>query len=159
MMKKIIGLVCLMFAFSIITPHNKVQGEVKREENFSFSYNDIEFLLGETFSQEKYGKELEYSELSGISKTYLYDHYEISTATSSKSQEDKITSIYFLDKNIETEEGIKFYDEKNKMIEVYGEDYRKEDSFYIYQRGTTELKFLIERDKIVGIEYVYVGTL
>ncbi len=127
------------------------------EESFALKYQNQTFTLGEVFSKEKYGEELSYSEVSscafeGLDKTYRYSDFEVTTYPI--DGEEKVAVIYFLDENIETTEGLKISDSLQKMLDLYGTDYQKEDTMYQYQKGNTLLKFIVSNDTVISIEYV-----
>lgn len=130
----------------------------KQEEAFVFSYNNKDINLADEFSTEKYGEEIEYSEIAscafeGLDKTYKYDHYEITTFPD--GDKDKIFSIYFLDENVSTKEGVKISDSYDDMVQAYGTSYTQEGNVYTYIKGKTKLEFIVENDVITSIEYVY----
>ena len=92
-MKKvlILGMICLLFLVGC------GQESAKTEEKYSFSYNNMDFVLGEIFTREKFGTEAEYSEVAscafeGLDKTFKYEHYEITTYPD--GEDDRIYSIY-----------------------------------------------------------------
>ena len=104
-------------------------------------------------------KEKEYSEIEscafeGLDKEYTYDHYMI--ATYPEGEKDKVKTVYFLDEEAQTTEGVKMGDTYEKMVEVYGENYEQLDNQYTYEKGKTQLIFLIEDNVISQIEYNYV---
>lgn len=138
---------------------NKDDNNNKIQEAFVLKYDNITFELGGEFTTSKYGEELDYSEtkscaFEGLDKTYMYEHYEI--ATYPDGNKDRISSIYFLDPDITTTEGVAIADSKDKMLEVYGKNYKEDDGEYTYTKGKTQLIFLVQDDSIVSIEYVYV---
>lgn len=165
MKKKIVYFTILITLFGTILTgcsdkevkqHNNT--EKNQEQVFSLTYDHMNIELGSEFKVEKYGKENSYSEIEscafeGLDKTYTYDHYEIYTYP--ENEKDYILSIYFLDEEIETTEGIKISDTYEDMTKTYGEDFKKEDNLYTYTKGKTNLKFIIENDFITSIEYTY----
>lgn len=130
--------------------------ESKRiEAEYTLKVNNKEIKLGETFSREKCGQELQYSEVAscafdGLDKTYTYENYEIKTGL-----QDKITSIYFKDEGISTTEGIKITDSYDQMIQAYTNNFENEGNKYIYKKANTSIEFIVENDIIIGIEYIY----
>jgi len=132
--------------------------ELSDESSFVFQNNNVDIVLGSVFSRDKYGVENEYSEVAscafnGLDKTYRYLHYEITTYPI--DNQDTIASIYFLDDAVTTKEGVKITDTLDKVVEVYGEDYTKDQDKYTYKKGKTELCFIISNDVVTSIEYVY----
>lgn len=137
----------------------KVKEVKDNDANYELKYNGITFELGGEFTVDKYGKELEYSEtpscaFEGLDKTYIYDHYEV--ATYPDGDKDYILSIYFIDTDITTTEGVAIDDTKDKMTRVYGTDYEEENNIITYTKGKTQLIFMFQEDRIISIEYSYV---
>lgn len=125
--------------------------------HYNLTINGVDVTPGNPFLKDELGKENSYSEIpscafDGVDKTYTYDHYEI--IVSNVSNEDVIYSVYFLDDEVATEEGIKIADEKSKMIDIYGNDFENVGNEYIYSDGNVDLSFILENDVIVSIEYI-----
>lgn len=166
MNKKVIGIIIAIIVIAIIGAgvymltkgsSSDVQKTEKKatEEVYALKVDNKEIKLGEAFSIEKCGKELEYSEVAscafeGLDKTYTYENYEITTG-----EQDKITSIYFIDEGVSTTEGVKITDSYDKMIQVYGDNFKNEGNKYTYTKGNTTIEFMVENEVITGIEYVY----
>ena len=115
--------------------------------------------MNDEYDQEKHGEYVGYSEImscafDGLDKIYKYDHFEITTYP--QGEKDYIYSIYFLDVNAKTTEGLSISDSYQKMIEKYGNKYEKKDDEYIYRLGKTTLHFIVKDDVIESIEYLYV---
>ena len=131
-----------------------------QEDVYAFADGGKEIILGEEFSKEKLGEEEAYSEIAscafeGLDKTYTYTDYEITTFPDGKK--DRIYSIYFLDTEVATKEGVKVSDSIDDMINAYGEDYEKQGNQYTYTKGKTNLEFIIENDVITSIQYTYIA--
>ncbi len=130
----------------------------KEKDVYSFKYNDLEITPGEVFDKQQYAGYNDYVELPSCAfedtdRAYTYDHYEITTYTLNK--EERILSIYFLDTEISTTEGVSISDSINKMLDVYGNNYEKNDNLYTYKKEDTSINFIVENDIIVSIEYSY----
>ncbi len=126
---------------------------------YQFKADDKTVQLGVEFASLNMPKEKEYSEIEscafeGLDKEYTYDHYMI--ATYPEGEKDKVKTVYFLDEEAQTTEGVKMGDTYEKMVEVYGENYEQLDNQYTYEKGKTQLIFLIEDNVISQIEYNYV---
>ena len=130
----------------------------KEKDVYSFKYNDLEITPGEVFDKQQYAGYNDYVELPSCAfedtdRAYTYDHYEITTYTLNK--EERILSVYFLDTEISTTEGVSISDSVNKMLDVYGNNYEKNDNLYTYKKEDTSINFIVENDIIVSIEYSY----
>ncbi len=153
-MKKITKLLVLVFSLVILC---SCGAKVAKEDAFTFQYKDLTINLGDELDKDKLGEELNYSEtqscaFEGLDKTYTYEHFEITT--NPYKDGDKIGSIYFLDDEVTTIEGLKKGDSLAMMEEIYGKDYALENSVYTYTKGKTELQFLVQDDTIISIEYL-----
>ena len=151
-MKKvfILGIICLFFLVGC------GQETIQTEQKYSFSYNNMEFVLGDVFTREKFGTEIEYSEVAscafeGLDKTFKYEHYEITTYPD--GEDDRIYSIYLLDDTVPTKEGVKITDDVSKMTEIYGNDYTQQGESYLYSKNNTTIQFYTSNGVIIGIEY------
>ncbi len=159
-MKKTINIFIAIFIIILLTTgcgENKNK-ESKENTTYTFSYNNKNLVLGEEFKKEEIGEPLDYSEVAscafeGLDKTYTYEHFELTTFPD--GEKDKIYSIYFLDNEITTNEGIKIGDTKEDLISKYGDNYQQEDNLYAYKIDKTSLKFIIEDNSIISIEYSY----
>lgn len=128
-------------------------------ETFELSYQEIEIIPGKDFqSSALKDEELNFTELSscafdGNDKVYTYENMEITV--SPLDGKDIVYSVYFLNDRITTKEGVKITDDKETMIETYGENYKNINNKYSYLKGEVLLSFIIENDIIISIEYMY----
>lgn len=134
--------------------------ENKEKTTLSIKYKNVELVPGTEFSENKINEEANLSEIQscafdGVDKVYTYENLEITVA--SVNGKDTVYSVYFDNDEIETAEGLKVTDTKDKMIEKYGTEYKEElGRKYIYVNGNVELSFIIENDIITAIEYTLV---
>ena len=133
------------------------QGKQKEEKGaFSFVYKGVTLIPGEIFEQSVLGEPSGYSERetcafgekAGI---YTYEMFELETYF--EGDEQYIYSIYFIDPNLPTSEGLCLGDTVDDMKALYGEDYEVEGSAYNYTGGDTMLAIITQNDVVVGIEY------
>ncbi len=138
---------------------NNKKSETSTVDNvYSFTDNGHDFILGKVFDEKELGESSSYSETvscasQGTDKTYTYPHFEVKTYNDGEN--DRILSIYLIDDEVKTKEGIKITDSFSDMTNVYGTDYETKDTLYIYTLGKTKLEFMVENDIITSIEYVY----
>lgn len=160
-MKKIIKislLITLILCLFTGCGNKEYSNSNKEKDVYSFKYNDLKITPGEVFDKEKYTGYSDYVELPSCAfedtdRAYTYNHYEITTYTLNK--EERILSVYFLDTEISTTEGVSISDSVNKMLDVYGNNYEKNDNLYTYKKEDTLINFIVENDIIVSIEYSY----
>lgn len=156
----VISVGAIEIALTMQKPNNNTETktEQKQEDVYSFKYEEKEIKLAEEFSKDKFGEEEAYSEIAscafeGLDKTYTYKDYEITTFP--KDNKDYIYSIYLLNEEVGTSEGVKVSDNKDKMISVYGEEYTQMGNQYTYTKGKTNIEFIVENDVITSIQYTY----
>ena len=160
-MKKISIVLLIVVCFLTMGCGKEVKENDNKDSNpevYTFSYNGLDYVLGSEFTTSKYGKEDSYSEAAscafdGADKTFTYEHFEV--ATYPDGDIDRIASVYFLDHEIKTPEGISLGDSINDMTNTYGSDYQQSENLYTYTLGRTHLNFIVENDIITSIEYYY----
>ena len=127
--------------------------------SITLEYEGKNMTPGEVFSRDIFGQEESYSEVpscagQGTDNVYNYGSYEI-TAYQDGDQEI-IYSVYFIDDQITTTEGVKISDDSSVMLEKYGENYEQTGNQYTYTSGNVELSFIVENDFITSITYTLV---
>lgn len=90
----------------------------------------------------------------GMDKIYTYSGFEFQTYT--EGDKDYIASVRFLDDSITTPEGIGLNASLDDVIAAYGDNYRQSFSQYTYTKGKCNLRFIIENNEVVSVEYVSV---
>ncbi|MCH5338702.1 MAG: hypothetical protein J1E03_07970 [Acetatifactor sp.] len=133
------------------------QSNDKKENGiFSFIYEGVKLTPGEVFEQSMLG------EASGISeretcafgekaRVYNYEMFELETYV--EGEKELIYSIYFIDPNLPTTEGLCLGDTVDDMKALYGENYEMEGSSYDYSGGDTMLAIITQNDVVMSIEY------
>lgn len=128
----------------------------KEEGKFSFVYEGAALAPGEVFDQSVLGKYSEVSEVpscafGGNDNVYNYEMFELTTYI--EEDIERVYSIYFIDSNLPTTEGLRLGDTVDDMISLYGEDYEAEGTACTYTRGETSLSIITKNDIVVSIEY------
>lgn len=128
------------------------------EDIFTFEDNGKVIPLGAEYDSLDLGEPQDYYEVQscafdGMDKIYTFEHYEVHTYPDADT--DKVLTVYFLDDQVSTTEGVKIGDSIDVMLENYGSDYEQLDTQYTYSKGLTQLKFIVEDDVITSIEYNY----
>lgn len=133
------------------------QSNDKKENGiFSFIYEGVKLTPGEVFEQSMLG------EASGISeretcafgekaRVYNYEVFELETYV--EGEKEFIYSIYFIDPNLPTTEGLCLGDTVDDMKALYGENYEMEGGSYDYSGGDTMLAIITQNDVVMSIEY------
>lgn len=128
------------------------------EDVYVFDDNGKKLTLGVEYSSLDLGEPTDYYEVQscafdGMDKIYTFDNYEVHTYPDNGT--DKVLSIYFLNDQVSTTEGVKIGDSLSSMLEVYSDGYEQLDTQYTYSKGLTQLRFIVENDAITSIEYNY----
>ena len=127
-----------------------------QKESFSFEVNNQEIKLGDDLLKLNLPEplatyEIESCAFDGIEKTYTYENFEITTYPHDNKEE--ILSIYLLDAENSTKEGVKIGDSIDLMKEKYGDDFEKIVDSYVYKKGDSSITFITNNDIITNIEY------
>lgn len=133
------------------------QGEPKEEEGvFGFLYEGVTLVPGEIFDPSVLPGYSGLSEVpscafDGNDNVYNYELFELTAYI--EEDGERVYSIYFIDPNLPTTEGLCLGDTADAMKSLYGEGYEAEGTACIYTRGNTLLSIIVENDIVKGIEY------
>ena len=127
---------------------------------FAYTYRGVTLKPGEVFDGGKLPKPAAVSTIpscafSGTDNVYTYDTIEV--VAYDEGQGEHLYSIYLLDPNTPTDEGLMLGDSVEKMVQLYGEDYTQTGSEYAYYRGDTILIVLAPGNTINSIEIRMAG--
>lgn len=125
---------------------------------FAFTYKETEIRLNteaapvlaalgtadKTFEQQSCAYQ-------GMDRIYTYAGIELGTYP--VKGKEMISSIYFTDKSVSTQEGIHYGSTYDEMVKAYGKGYTEEFGVYRYVLGTTELSIYTTNKVVDGIEY------
>lgn len=98
--------------------------------------------------------EAESCAFKGKEKIYTYNGFELSTYE--LNGKDYVASIVFLDDSVSTPEGIYLNSCLEDVLSAYGDSYTKSFDLFTYELAKSKLRFLIEDNHVVSIEYVAV---
>ena len=156
MNKKIIKILLLFIPLLLIYGCSDTKKENK-DSSYKVKYQNVDITPGTTFDAKKIDLEADVSEVpncafgdKGI--IYTYDDLEITTDSNKV-----VYSVYFLSANITTIEGLSLGDNKDKMLELYGKDYKEDNNEYIYTKNGIKLSIIINKDSVKSIEYIKEG--
>lgn len=88
----------------------------------------------------------------GMDKIYTYTSFEISTYPNGAN--DLVSSIYFKDDTVTTQEGAYLGMAKSDVLALYGSNYIESAGAYVYSKGGMELHFIFDGETLASIEYV-----
>jgi len=131
-------------------------GKKETEESFEIKFEGINVTPGETLDINKFKNTYDKSEvpdcaLGGTGVMYTFDDLEIST-----NEKNLIYSVYFINPNFKTTEGIALGDSKDDVIKAYGEAASKGEDSLLYKKGKVEINFNFSNDKVESIEYTLI---
>lgn len=123
---------------------------------FSFVYEGATLIPGELVDHSALPECSDVAEVpscafGGNDNVYNFDAFELTAYLD--GDEERIYSIYFMDPNLPTTEGLCLGDTVDDMRSLYGEDYEEEGTACTYTRGETMLIFITKNDTVVSIEY------
>ncbi len=90
----------------------------------------------------------------GNDTVYGYPSYEITVCN--VNGKAMFYSVYILEPDVSTPEGLALGDKEAKVTELYGTDYSKEGLAYIYSDGSAELSVIVENGNVASIEYLMI---
>lgn len=126
------------------------------EGQYTFTVEGVELIPGTAFDASLLGEpasvyEVPSCAIEGTDNVYNYETFEVTAYDDGTGE--VIYSIYFLDPNLTTNEGLALGDSADKVIELYGEGYVQDGNAKIYT-GTLGQLHVIEQDGVVvSIEY------
>ena len=128
---------------------------VKVDEPFYFESDGVKIVCGTSYAEaglpEVDAFEIPSCAFDGSDMIYTYDAFEISAFDEANGS--IIYSIYLLDPNVTTPEGLALGDDAARVTELYGEDCQINGDEIVYQRGETLLIILVQNDSVFSIEY------
>ena len=130
--------------------------EKQEEGAFHFLYEGVALIPGEIFEESALGEYSDVSEVpscafDGNDRVYNYGMFELTAYID--GEEERVYSIYFIDPNLPTTEGLRKGDTVDDMKSLYGEDYEVIGTSYDYTRENTVLSIVTQNDVVVSIEY------
>lgn len=125
-------------------------------EAYAFSFSGVQLIPGAAFDASKLPAatstyQVPSCALEGTDNVYNYDTFEVTAFNDGKSE--YIYSIYFIDPNLTTPEGLALGDTLDKAVSLYGSDYTQADTAYTYESAGTQLILILQDGSIVSIEY------
>lgn len=89
--------------------------------------------------------------IEGTDNVYNYNTFEVTAYDDGNGE--VIYSIYFVDPNLTTPEGLALGDDMAKVVELYGDGYAQDGTACVYSGGETMLIIIVENDVVKSIEY------
>jgi hypothetical protein len=126
------------------------------QEVFSFTYEGVELIPGEPFDPSVLPEaesvyEIPSCAIEGTDNVYTYPTFELIAYNDGSGE--VIYSVYLLDANTPTPEGLYLGDEFARVTELYGTEYTADDTETTFTKGNTTLNLIVDGDTVVSIEY------
>lgn len=126
------------------------------EEVFSFTYEGVELIPGAAFDHSVLPEadsvfEVPSCAIEGTDNLYSYPPFELTAYNDGTGE--VIYSIYLLDANTPTPEGLYLGDDLARVTELYGTDYVENDTELTFTKGNTTLNLLLDGETVISIEY------
>ena len=129
---------------------------------FKVNYSGLDITPGIKFDYENIvGKEPKISTVAGCAlygfdHVYTYDDIEIVANINEEENYELIYSVYFLNENVSTPEGIHIGSTVSELIDTYGENYDEFNGVYTYNGVGLYMQVQTKDNIITSIEYIMV---
>ena len=123
---------------------------------FTFTYKGVQLVTGAAFDASAVPTpdsiyEIPSCAFEGNDTVYSYNELEMTLYGTPGQQ--VIYSVFILDVNTPTAEGLYMGDTKAQAIAIYGSGYTENSTEWVYTKGNTTLRLLFQGDTIISIEY------
>ena len=123
---------------------------------YSFTAEGVELIPGADFDPAVLPEassvyEVPSCAIEGTDNVYNYEAFEITAYDDGTGE--VIYSIYIIDPNTTTSEGLALGDSLARMQELYGNNYVQNGTAYEYSGNTTMLSIIVQNDVVNSIEY------
>ena len=143
------------------TPPETVSGDTQPpqtqdEEGYAFTLNGIALIPGALFDESKLPEaasvfQVPSCAIEGTDNVYNYNTVEVTVFDDGSAP--VIYSIYLVDPNTATDEGLYQGDELAAVERIYGTQYTKNGAELVFQKGQTQLRIIVSNDVVTSIEY------
>ena len=127
---------------------------------YSFAYKGVELMPGGGFSEEKlpqpqYSYTAPNCALDGNDTIYNYTDIEVAVYYDGKTS--VVQSVYIINPNLVTPEGLALGDDLTKVTKLYGDTYTVNGAEWQFVKGNMILAILTQDDFVASIEYRLAG--
>ena len=125
-------------------------------EVFHFEYEGVTLVPGASFDpavlpQADSVFEVPSCAIEGTDNVYSYPPFELTAYNDGTGE--VIYSIYLVDPDAATMEGLYVGDDLSRVTELYGTDYTVNDTELTFTKGATTLNLILEEETVISIEY------
>lgn len=176
MMKKLIALLLALLMLAALTacgtetpnttePSGQEQTQPTQSGNteptadegvFSITYEGVELIPGAAFDPSVLPEadsvfQVPSCAIEGTDNVYSYSALELTAYNDGTGE--VIYSIYLVDANTSTTEGLYVGDDLARVTELYGTDYTQNDTELTFTKGDTTLNLIMDGETVISIEY------
>lgn len=125
-------------------------------EGFGLTFSEVKLVAGAAFNASALPEadsvtQVPSCAIEGTDNVYNYGAFELTAYNDGNGE--VIYSIYLLDPNTATDEGLYLGDTLDRAKELYGADYEQAGTQITYTKGSTLLILILQDDSIISIEY------
>lgn len=123
---------------------------------YAFTVEGVTLTPGEPFDAAALGEaqgvyEAPSCAIVGMDIVYQYGSYEVTAVDDGTGE--VLYSVYLLDPNLATPEGLSLGDSTDTVRSLYGDNYEQQDSAWVYTAANTQLILVLNNDTVGSIEY------
>ena len=139
-----------------ITQETQAAEEVAAAKIYSFTAEGVELIPGAAFDPAVLPEAASVytvpsCAIEGTDNVYNYETFEVTAYNDGTGE--VIYSIYIIDPNISTPEGLALGDSLDRVVELYGDGYVVSGTAYDYSSEGTMLSIIIQGDTVASMEY------
>lgn len=140
----------------ITAAEDTTAGYDSAEPGFVFTFEGVELTPGQKFDAAALPEaesvfQVPSCAIEGTDNVYNYGAIEVTAFDDGTGE--VIYSIYIVDANTPTNEGLYIGDTLDHVVAAYGEDYTQEGSQITYQKGNTLLIIILNGDYVQSIDF------
>lgn len=135
---------------------NEAPSVITEEVGYHFMIDDISLSLGDQIEEtvDLISEQASYFEAPScafVGTDYIYTYNDYSATFALVDDVKQLVSLTLTSDLVETSEGIYLGQSFDDITAVYGNDYEGDASALSYYKGNSELKFILDEDKIISI--------
>ena len=141
---------------TVVPEETTAPEQVVDEDVFSFTYQGVALVPGNAFDSAALPEaesvyQVPSCAIEGTDNVYSYGDIEVTAFNDGNGE--VIYSVYIVDANTPTAEGLYIGDTLDQVIAVYGEDYTQENGQVTYQKGNTLLVIILDGDYVASVDF------
>ena len=141
---------------TVVPEETTAPEQVVDEDVFSFTYQGVTLVPGNAFDSAALPEaesvyQVPSCAIEGTDNVYSYGDIEVTGFNDGSGE--VIYSVYIVDANTPTAEGLYIGDMLDQVIAVYGEDYTQENGQVTYQKGNTLLVIILDGDYVASVDF------